>query len=131
MIRTIFRLSRLYMPSYLIAAIFTAAQHKNQKRKNDENMAFSIKTKKVILESGEQVRGVKVTMKNSFNVAEWIRQGSEQAEAIIKIHEGKKDSEYKIRLHTKKGIRVARVGDIVVKLSKNDFAVVKSSDLKK
>ena len=90
---------------------------------------MAIKTKAVVLKDGREGRGVKVSVKNFKDAAEWA--GDHRTMAVVKVapkKSGKPDSDHRVRLYTKKGVRVARVGDVIVKLAKDDYIVIKADE---
>jgi hypothetical protein len=71
-------------------------------------------------------RGVRVTEKNYREVAEWI--GGNTQDSVE--HNGDDLTNHKIKIFTDRGnrVRVARVGDVVVKYAKDSFGVIKEKD---
>jgi len=94
-----------------------------------EKDTVAIKTKKVVLKDGREGRGVKVTPTNYVDVTNSII-GTE-AWGIVKVAPGGEESNHRVKIHTKKGYRVANVGDTVVKLGNGDYIVIKLADFEK
>lgn len=74
--------------------------------------------------TGETVRAIKVTEKNFKRIADWINETdasvfhklNDQAEALCKFDKKVGDfSEQRVRVRTRKGFRVAVVGEFVVR----------------
>jgi hypothetical protein len=86
---------------------------------------MSIKTKKFV-KNGVEVRAVKLTHRNLFNLAEWCK-----GEYVVDPQTSKDDfafskSQVRIRVKTRKGIRVAKPGDYIVKDADGKFSVGKA-----
>ena len=66
--------------------------------------------------TGETVRAIKVTEKNYQNVAKWADSYSDTfGEAVVKIDKNGDESQHRVRVYTKKGWRVTRVGEYVIR----------------
>lgn len=86
-------------------------------------MTTTVRTFATVDHEGNPARGVKVSAKNMATIHKWLTIDSQF------ITDGaQKDirRRLRLRLRTKKGWRVARVGDIIVKKSKDDFFVIKA-----
>lgn len=91
-------------------------------------MTTIIKTRKVVGVDGRVGRGVKISRRNFEKAASWS--GGEALWRIdTKANDGIGDPRVKIR--TKKGWRVARVDDVIVKWDKDDYTVIKAEDFAK
>ena len=85
---------------------------------------MAVKTKKVEFFNGPDGRGVKVSARNFENVAEWA-----DGEALFKRERYHTEiTNQRVKVKTKKGWRVAQIGDTVVKLTDGLFVVVKAED---
>jgi hypothetical protein len=106
------------------------------------------KTTEVVMKDGRVGRGIKVTARNITNVANWVSGGYMKkdewvdnfASSIVNVARGGKESNHRVEVHTRKGKRVARVGDIVVKFRYRDdesgfdcreYEVIKAEDFAK
>lgn len=84
----------------------------------------SIKTKHVqIKESGIVARGVIVNSRNLVEIAYWAPGSTVGATFKNGLYTNRR-----VRVKTKKGIRAAHLGDIVIKLSLDNFIVIKAED---
>lgn len=84
---------------------------------------MAVKTKKY-KHGKEEVRVVKVSVKNLVSVANWVKDGT----AVYNVAAGGEETNHRVRVHTPKGFRVAKVGDYVLKTEGGDFLVVKAPD---
>lgn len=80
---------------------------------------MAVKTKKVVLKDGREGRGVKLTSKNIGHVLSWIK--DTKTEPKIK---GPWSDDPRLQVHTPLGLRVARLGDVVLKLEKGYYIVL-------
>lgn len=87
---------------------------------------MAVKTTKVTLKDGRDGRGVKVTAKNLGDVGLWIKDTKTEPEIFDPWGHSKLGP--RIQVHTKAGLRRARVGDVIVKLDKGDYIVIKADD---
>lgn len=73
-------------------------------------------------------RGVRVTEKNFEEIASWI--GGKTKASAYKARVNADLSEHKVKIFTDRGnrVRVARVGDVVVKIDREKFGVIKEKD---
>lgn len=71
-------------------------------------------------------RGIKVTERNFTNISLWAPEGSETRWKADKVSGDISDQ--RVSVKTRKGLRVARVGDYVIKLEADNFIVVKAED---
>lgn len=90
----------------------------------------ALKTQKVLYKGKDELielRGVKVTERNSIAAAELIG-GTRWS----KVDKDGVESEIKIKVHAKAGVRVARIGDIVaIDRKTSDVYVIKAEDFAK
>lgn len=75
--------------------------------------------------AGETTKAVQVTEKNVVGLGSWVN-----GDAIIKYNRKGEASDHRVKLQTVKGIRVARVGDYIVRgdTRLKTFYVVKKDD---
>lgn len=106
-----------------IVTIFTVAFiFSSPPKKKEDPMA--LRTEAVELKDGTKGRGVKVSVRNATAVANWVK-----GNLHIKVAPGTGvESDHKVKVHAKAGIRVARVGDLVVKDENGDVYVIKVKD---
>ena len=91
---------------------------------------MAVRTQKVINANGVEERGVKVSEKNFVKVAEWVAKHSFKQEpiALVKVAKGGDETDHRVKLRVPRaGIRVARVGDTVVRSVEGFFYVIKAS----
>lgn len=95
---------------------------------------MAIKTRKIKLgivvgwdPSRPDPRGVRVTEKNFIEVKYWI---GGKTEAIQLQKPNSEVIDHKVKIFTDRGnrVRVARVGDVVYKIDKERFGVIKAKD---
>ena len=103
----------------LPVALYEALSHTPKIRRKK----MAVKTTAVVLKDGREGRGVKVSAKNLPDVAGWVK--DTKSETLI-VDPWRDDP--RIKLHTSKGLRVARIGDTVVKLEKGVYIVIKADD---
>ena len=86
---------------------------------------MSVNTKHIFLNDGRVVRGIKVTEKNYGAVSEWLK---DAGDALFSEKEGKSAFNHRVRVKTKKGIRVAKIGDFVIKNVDGSVWVAKAAE---
>lgn len=94
---------------------------------------MAVRTQKVINAHGVEERGVKVSEKNFVQVAEWVSKHSFKQEpvAIVRVDKGGAETNHRVKLRVPKaGIRVARVGDTIVRSVEGFFYVIKAASVK-
>jgi len=84
---------------------------------------MAIKTRK--LENGD--RGVKVTVKNFLELANWINERGGAADAIYYVDGNGDQSRHRVKVRTKKGWRVANVGDVII-VGEGQYRVQKANE---
>jgi len=91
---------------------------------------MAIKTRK--LKGGDKyTRGVRVTEKNYVELTGWASKYAKNATAVVHVAANGDESDHKIQLHIPHlGIRVARVGDVLVLVEGEDLYVTKEADFK-
>lgn len=96
---------------------------------------MSIKTRKYTNHhTGEVRRGIKVTVNNIETIAEWCN--GDAVQDTFKYKDGLEVSRNRVKVNTKNGVRVAQIGDVVVRpIMGTDkqwvYSIVKNSDLVK
>lgn len=86
---------------------------------------MAIKTRKIISSIADQnLRGVRITVKNYCEVQEFI---GGNTVAISSIDAEGISSDHRIKLFTDRGdrVRLAKVGDVIIKLDNGKFGVIK------
>lgn len=73
-------------------------------------------------------KGVKVTERNIDEVAKWV--GGNTVSSALVDPRTNDVSNHKVKIFTDRGnrVRVAKVGDVVVKYDKDKFGVIKATD---
>lgn len=102
------------------------------------------RTRKIVALDGQIFRGIKVTKNNVEKVAAWVERLTKNwkrshplvsfAEAILdtkRKKDGSIDIRNRVRVYTRKGWRVARIGDIVAYDKDTDkFFIIKPEEFK-
>lgn len=82
----------------------------------------SIKKTKFVNNEGQEVRGVKVSLRNYINIVNlFTHEHGETAETVSRTGD---ISKQRVRVKTKKGWRVANIGDVVALGSDGYFFVI-------
>jgi uncharacterized Zn-binding protein involved in type VI secretion len=85
----------------------------------------TVNTKTYKDNAGETTKAVQVTEKNFVGLGDWTN-----GDAIVKYNKKGEGSDHRVKLQTVKGVRVARVGDYIVRgdTRLKTFYVVKKDD---
>jgi hypothetical protein len=88
------------------------------------------KTTAVVLKDGRSGRGVKVTRTNFKDIPAWT--GDPRTIAVYRegftAESAYQEYDQRVRVRTLKGVRVAKIGDLVIKLSTDDCIIVKAEN---
>lgn len=116
----------IYVPALIILTAVAVRQELENKQKEPD---LAIKTRKIRTVAGEEVRGIRITDGNILQVTDWLGEKGEYRLTPASNGTSKEPANERIRVRTPKGIRIAKVGDFVLKGTEPGvYAVLKADD---